>query len=219
LVFAYCDDHSIPLTNLSDLREVLGYLTSKRGHAELDRYGGMPPASAAVILRSIVNLETAGAADFFGEPEFDVHDLMASADTGEGMLSLLELSDVIDQPRLFSTFMLWLLAQLYHALPEVGDQPKPKLLFFFDEAHFLFEEVLCGLLHASEDADQVTFTNTERVGATSPEQLRQENASLATALRGHGARVQLGHRRRDSVREGFRQPVDRLAFFVRALGG
>ena len=140
MVFKYCDDNALPLLDLADLRTTLQFLGSDEGKAVLDDYGGMSPASLGVLLRSIVSLEQEGADVFFGEPEFEVADLMRTTPEGAGVISVLELSDVMDKPRLFSTFMLWMLAQLYHALPEVGDVPKPKLAFFFDEAHLLFDD-------------------------------------------------------------------------------
>jgi uncharacterized protein len=140
LIFKYCDDNDLPLLDLKDLATTLKFLSSDEGKPILDEYGGMSPASVGVLLRSIVVLEQEGADVFFGEPEFDVHDLLRTSVDGQGIVSILELSDVMDQPRLFSTFMLWMLAQLYEGLPEVGDLPKPKLCFFFDEAHLLFDD-------------------------------------------------------------------------------
>jgi DNA helicase HerA-like ATPase len=139
LIFKYCDDNDLPLLDLPDLTTTLKFLASDEGKPVLADYGGMSSASVGVLLRSIVVLEQAGADTFFGEPEFEVEDLLRTTPEGEGIISLLELSDVMDQPRLFSTFMLWMLAQLYETLPEVGDLPKPKLCFFFDEAHLLFD--------------------------------------------------------------------------------
>ena len=110
----------------------------------------MSSASVGVLLRSIVVLEQQGADTFFGEPEFDVDDLLRTTPEGEGIISVLELSDVMDKPRLFSTFMLWMLAQLYESLPEAGDLPKPKLCFFFDEAHLLFDDASDALLEQIE---------------------------------------------------------------------
>ena len=139
LVFKYCDDNRLPLLDLKDLVATLKFLSSDEGKPILADYGGMSTASVGVLLRSIVVLEQEGADVFFGEPEFDVADLLRTTSDGQGIVSVLELSDVMDQPRLFSTFMLWMLAQLYESLPEAGDLPKPKLCFFFDEAHLLFD--------------------------------------------------------------------------------
>ena len=150
LVFAYCDDNTLPLLDLADLRTTLQYLGSDDGKEAVAAYGGISTATIGVILRSILGLEQQGAGDFFGEPEFEVADLMRTTGEGAGMVTLLELSDVMDRPRLFSTFMLWLLAQLYTTLPEAGDLPKPKLCFFFDEAHLLFDDATDALLEQIE---------------------------------------------------------------------
>lgn len=152
MVFRYCDEEELPLLDLADLRTTLQYLASDDGKPTLEAYGGMSASTVGVLLRSLVTLEQEGAGEFFGEPEFDVEDLMRSTPEGLGVISLLELSDVMDRPRLFSTFMLWMLAQLYGSLPEVGDLPKPKLAFFFDEAHLLFDDASEALL------DQIELT-------------------------------------------------------------
>jgi DNA helicase HerA-like ATPase len=150
LIFKYCDDNNLPLLDLKDLAATLKYLSSDEGKPILEEYGGMSPASVGVLLRSIVVLEQEGADTFFGEPEFQVADLLRTSADGQGIVSVLELRDVMDQPRLFSTFMLWMLAQLYETLPEVGDLPKPKLCFFFDEAHLLFDDASEALLDQIE---------------------------------------------------------------------
>ena len=150
LVFKYCDDNNLALLDLADLATTLKYLSSDEGKPILEDYGGMSPASVGVLLRSLVVLEQEGADAFFGEPEFDVMDLIRTAPNGQGIVSVLELSDVMDRPRLFSTFMLWLLAQLYEVLPEAGDLPKPKLCFFFDEAHLLFKDASDALMEQIE---------------------------------------------------------------------
>jgi len=140
LVFKYADDSGLPLLDLSDLRAVLQFLVSDEGKAALERYGGMSKATVGVLLRKLVELEAQGAERFFGEPEFDVHDMLRTTSDGRGVVTCLELADAQDKPALFSTFMMWLLAELYHNLPEAGDLPKPKLVFFFDEAHLLFDD-------------------------------------------------------------------------------
>ncbi len=139
LVFKYCDDQKLPLIDFADLRAVLQYLTSDAGAGELVAYGGMSKATVGVLLREMVELEQQGAGAFLGEPEFELEDLLQVERDGSGLVSVLELQDVQDKPALFSTFMMWMLARLYHELPEVGDLDKPKLVFFFDEAHLLFE--------------------------------------------------------------------------------
>jgi DNA helicase HerA-like ATPase len=140
LVFKYCDDQQLPLLDFADLRAVLQYLASDEGKGSLENYGGMSAATVSVLLRKMIELEAQGADRFFGEPEFDVHDLMTTTSDGRGVITALELSDVPDKPMLFSTFMMWLLAELYQNLPEAGDLARPKLVFFFDEAHLLFRD-------------------------------------------------------------------------------
>ena len=140
MVFKYSDDNQLPLLDFTDLRAVLQYLTSDQGKPALAEYGGMSSASVGVLLRKMVELESQGADRFFGEPEFDVKDMLQTTSDGRGVVTCLELPDVADKPKLFSTFMMWMLAELYHNLPEAGDLPKPKLVFFFDEAHLLFDD-------------------------------------------------------------------------------
>ena len=150
LIFKYCDDNDLPLLDLADLETTLKYLGSDEGKPILADYGGMSPATVGVILRAIITTQQEGAGTFFGEPEFDVEDLLRMTPEGRGVITALELSDVMEKPRLFSTFMLWMLAQLYELLPEVGDLPKPKLTFFFDEAHLLFDDASEALMDQVE---------------------------------------------------------------------
>ncbi|MFJ4940905.1 helicase HerA-like domain-containing protein [Streptomyces pseudovenezuelae] len=138
LIFHYADRKGLELVDLKDLRAVVAFLTSDEGKGELRGIGGLSTATAGVILRSLTAFEAEGMADFFGEPEFDTAELLRTADDGRGLVSVLELAAVQDRPRLFSTFLMWLLADLFHDLPEVGDVDRPKLVFFFDEAHLLF---------------------------------------------------------------------------------
>ena len=139
LIFHWADQRKLPLLDTKDLRAVIQHLTSDEGKADLKAIGGVSSATAGVILRALVNLEAAGGDDFFGEPEFDPADLMRQID-GKGVVTLLELADQAGNPRLFSTFLMWLLAELFEDLPEAGDLDKPKLVFFFDEAHLLFSD-------------------------------------------------------------------------------
>ncbi|MGA4840939.1 helicase HerA-like domain-containing protein [Streptomyces sp. G45] len=138
LIFHYADQKGLELVDLKDLRAVVTFLTSDEGKAELKTVGGLSTATAGVILRTLTAFEAQGMSPFFGEPEFDTSELLRQADDGQGLVSVLELPRVQDKPALFSTFLMWLLADLYHDLPEVGDLDKPKLVFFFDEAHLLF---------------------------------------------------------------------------------
>ncbi len=138
MVFKYADDRGLLLLDFSDLRAVLQHLTGD-GADDLKEYGGMSKQTVGVLLREMVELEQQGAGAFFGEPEFDLNDLMRTSSGGHGIVSVLELRDVQDKPALFSTFMMWMLARLYNTMPEAGDLDKPKLVFFFDEAHLLFD--------------------------------------------------------------------------------
>jgi DNA helicase HerA-like ATPase len=138
LVFRFCDDQGLLLLDLPDLKEALTYLSGE-GKEHLREYGGIAPATVGVLLRKMIELEQQGGGAFLGEPSFDVEDLLRVDDRGHGVVSILELSDIQDRPDLFSTFMMWLLASLFRELPEAGDLPRPKLVFFFDEAHLLFE--------------------------------------------------------------------------------
>ncbi|NUR28683.1 MAG: DUF853 family protein [Catenulispora sp.] len=138
LVFHYADSKGWLLLDLKDLRSVVQYLVSDEGKAELKTIGGLSPQTAGVILRELVAFEAKGAAPFFGETEFDAMDLIRTAPDGRGVVSLLELPGVASRPELFSTFLMWLIAELFERLPEVGDLDRPKLVFFFDEAHLLF---------------------------------------------------------------------------------
>ncbi|HEU5483707.1 MAG TPA: helicase HerA-like domain-containing protein [Microlunatus sp.] len=138
LIFHYADVAGLPLLDLADLRSVLNHLTSEEGKEELKEIGGLSSTTVGVILRTLITFAGQGAEDFFGEPEFDTADLLRVTADGRGVVSLLELPNLASQPALFSTFLMWVLADLFGDLPEVGDVEKPKLVFFFDEAHLLF---------------------------------------------------------------------------------
>lgn len=140
LVFHYADQQGLALVGLEDLRAVLQFLTSDEGKSELANIGGVSKQTAGVILRELTNFAAAGADVFFGEPEIDTNEFMRTATDGRGIVSLLEIPGVAQQPQVFSTFLMWLLADLFATLPEVGDLDKPKLVFFFDEAHLLFKD-------------------------------------------------------------------------------
>lgn len=137
-IFKYATDQSLPIVDLPDLKKLLSYLSEGPGAAEIkEDYGKISTSSSGTILRKIVAVEQQGLSNIFGEKEFDVQDLFGRVD-GKGVITLLNIADVQDQPLLYSTFLLSLLAQLFKQLPEVGDLDKPKLVFFFDEAHLLF---------------------------------------------------------------------------------
>lgn len=138
LIFHYADTKGLELIDLKDLRAVVAFLVSDQGKPELKGIGGLSTVTAGVILRALTAFEQQGATEFFGEPEFDTSEFLRTAADGRGTVSVLELPAVQDKPQLFSTFLMWLLADLYADLPEVGDLERPKLVFFFDEAHLLF---------------------------------------------------------------------------------
>ncbi|MFD3325174.1 helicase HerA-like domain-containing protein [Streptomyces sp. NPDC058701] len=138
LIFHYADAKGLELVDLKDLRAVAAFLVSDQGKPELKGIGGLSTVTAGVILRALTAFEQQGAGEFFGEPEFDTGEFLRTAADGRGVVSVLELPAVQDKPQLFSTFLMWLLADLFNDLPEVGDLEQPKLVFFFDEAHLLF---------------------------------------------------------------------------------
>ena len=140
LVFHYADMAGLPLVDLEDLRALLTYLTSDQGKPELDGIGGLSRQTAGVLLRSLLGLQMAGGDTFFGAPEFDVADLLRTAPDGRGVVSCVELAAVQDRPALWSTALMWFVAELFEALPEAGDLPQPKLVVFLDEAHLLFAD-------------------------------------------------------------------------------
>ncbi|NEB81326.1 DUF853 family protein [Streptomyces sp. SID14478] len=148
LIFHYADQKGLELVDLKDLRAVVTFLTSDEGKPELKGIGGLSSVTAGVILRALTAFEAQGMSDFFGEPEFDTSELLRAAPDGRGLVSVLELPAVQDKPQLFSTFLMWLLADLFQRLPEVGDVEKPKLVFFFDEAHLLFNGASKAFLEA-----------------------------------------------------------------------
>ncbi|WP_439956932.1 helicase HerA-like domain-containing protein, partial [Nocardia miyunensis] len=137
LIFHWADKQGLALLDLKDLRSVIQHLTSPEGKPDLQGIGGVSAATAGVILRALVNLEAEGGDTFFGEPELDPADLLRTVD-GQGVITLFELGAQSARPVLFSTFLMWVLADLFQTLPEIGDIDKPKLVFIFDEAHLLF---------------------------------------------------------------------------------
>ncbi len=162
LVFHYADRAGLPLLDLADLRAVVQHLTSDEGKPELKELGGLSSATAGVILRELIAFQVQAAEAFFGEPEFDSHEFLRTGDDGRGLISLVELPDLQDRPAVFSTFLMWLLADLFHDLPEVGDVDKPKLVFFFDEAHLLFRDASDAFL--DQIAQTVRLIRSKGVG-------------------------------------------------------
>ena len=148
LVFHFADKNNLELIDLKDLRAVIQFLTSDEGKDELEELGGLSKATAGVILRELITLDAQGMEKFFGEPEFDTAELLRTAPDGRGVVSCLELPTLQTRPVLFSTFLMWLLADLFEELPEAGDLDKPKLVFFLDEAHLLFNGASKAFLEA-----------------------------------------------------------------------
>ncbi len=195
LVFHYADQAGLPLLDLADLRAVVAHLLSDEGRAELKALGGLSTATAGVILRELVAFADLGAEAFFGEPELETRDLMRVAEDGRGVISLVELPSLQDRPAVFSTFLMWLLADLFHELPEVGDVDKPELVFFFDEAHLLFRDASKDFL--DQVAQTVRLIRSKGVGVffvtQSPtdvpdEVLAQLGSRVQHALRAHTPR-------------------------------
>ena len=150
LIFKYCDDNRLPLLDLSDFKKTLQFLTNE-GKASIQQdYGSIYSASTGTIMRKILELEQQDAELFFGEPSFEVDELLRKDAQGQGMVSIMRLVDIQDKPKLFSTFMLQLLAEVYATFPEVGDLDKPKLTIFIDEAHLIFDSATQTLLNQIE---------------------------------------------------------------------
>jgi DNA helicase HerA-like ATPase len=151
VLFKYCDDNKLPLLDLKDFRKVLHFATNEGKKEIQDEYGRISTASTGSILRKIIELEQQGGDLFFGERSFDVDDLTRIDEQGKGIISILRLTDIQDKPKLFSTFMLQLLAEVYATFPEQGDSDKPELVIFIDEAHLVFEEASKTLLSQLEN--------------------------------------------------------------------
>ncbi len=150
VIFKYCDDHKLPLLDLKDFKKVLQYATNEGKKEFEDSYGRIATSSTGSILRKVIELEQQGADLFFGEKSFDVNDLTRIDENGRGIISILRLTDIQDRPKLFSTFMLSLLAEIYSTFPEQGDSDRPELILFIDEAHLIFKEASKALLNQIE---------------------------------------------------------------------
>ncbi|WCM41766.1 DUF853 domain-containing protein [Flavobacterium sp. CBA20B-1] len=150
LIFKYCDDHQLPLLDLKDLKKVIQFITNE-GKEDIEKeYGRVSTASTGAILRKLIELEQQDADLFFGETSFDIKDLMRIDENGKGFVNILRLNDIQDKPKLFSTFMLCLLAEVYNTMPEQGDSGQPELVIFIDEAHLIFKEASKALLDQIE---------------------------------------------------------------------
>ncbi|BCY28223.1 helicase HerA-like domain-containing protein [Flavobacterium okayamense] len=150
VVFKYCDDNSIPLLDIKDFKKVLQYITEE-GKAEFTSdYGRISTASTGAIFRKVIELEQQGGDLFFGEKSFEIDDLMRFDENGNGYVNVIRLTDLQDKPKLFSTFMLSLLAEIYNTMPEKGDAEQPELVIFIDEAHLIFDQASKALLDQIE---------------------------------------------------------------------
>jgi len=150
VIFKYCDDHKLPLLDLKDFKKILQYATNEGKEEFEEAYGRISTASTGAILRKIVELEQQGGDLFFGEKSFEVEDLVRTTRDGRGYINIIRLTDIQDRPKLFSTFMLSLLAEIYETFPEQGDADKPRLVMFIDEAHLIFNEASKALLSQIE---------------------------------------------------------------------
>jgi uncharacterized protein len=150
LIFKWCDDNQLPLLDLEDVKKALQYVTNEGKDAIKEQYGAISPTTVGTIMRNIIELEQQGAEVFFGEVSFDPRDLVRTDAQGRGVVSIIRLMDIQDKPKLFSTFMLQILAEIYATFPEVGDVEKPKLCLFIDEAHLVFNEASKVLLEQIE---------------------------------------------------------------------
>ena len=150
VIFKYCDDNKLPLLDLKDFKKILQYATSEGKKEFQEAYGRISSASTGAILRKIVEIEQQGGDLFFGETSFDVEDLLRTARDGRGYINIIRLTDIQDRPKLFSTFMLSLLAEIYETFPEQGDSNQPELIMFIDEAHLIFNEASKALLNQIE---------------------------------------------------------------------
>ena len=157
IVFRVADERGLLILDLKDLRSMLDYV-SQHAKEYTSKYGNVTTASVGAIQRALLQLEAQGAEKFFGEPSFDIFDLMQTED-GKGVMNVLAADKLMMQPKLYSTFLLWLLSELYSSLPEVGDMEKPKLVFFFDEAHMLFEGTSKALLDKIEQVIRLIRSN------------------------------------------------------------
>ncbi len=150
VIFKFCDDQQLPLLDLKDMKKALQFATGEGKEMFKEQYGRISTTSVGTILRKIIELEQQGAEKFFGEISFEVDDLCRFTEDGRGVISVLRLVDIQDRPKLFSTFMLQILAEIYNVFPEEGDMDRPKLCIFIDEAHLVFDEASDALMDKIE---------------------------------------------------------------------
>lgn len=195
LIFKFCDDNRLPLVDLKDFIKVLQYIGDE-GKSEIERdYGKISTVSLGTILRKIIELQQQGADLFFGEPSFEVSDLTRIGEYGKGMINIIRVTDMQDRPKLFSTFLLQMLAEIYATFPEVGDLDKPKLVLFIDEAHLIFQEASSALMRQIETVIKLIrskgigiFFCTQNPTDVPPSVLSQLGFKLQHALRAFTAK-------------------------------
>lgn len=195
LIYKFCDDHQLPLIDLKDFIKVLQYIGNE-GKADIEKeYGKVSTTTTGTILRKIIELQQQGADLFFGEPSFDTDDLMRIDNQGRGMINIIRVTDMQDKPKLFSTFLLQLLSEIYATCPEEGDLDKPKLVMFIDEAHLIFQEASSALLQQIETVIKLIrskgigiFFCTQNPTDVPPSVLGQLGFKLQHALRAFTAK-------------------------------
>jgi DNA helicase HerA-like ATPase len=150
VIFKYCDDNKMPLLDIKDIKKIINYITEEGKDEITESYGKISTSTTGTILRKIIELEQQGGDLFFGEMSFDINDLMRIDENGKGYINIIRLTDIQDKPKLFSTFMLSMLAEIYQQMPEKGDSDQPELVVFIDEAHLIFNEASKVLLEQIE---------------------------------------------------------------------
>ncbi|MDT0559644.1 DUF853 family protein [Ichthyenterobacterium sp. W332] len=195
VIFKYCDDHKLPLLDLKDFKKILQYATNEGKKEFEDAYGRISTASTGAILRKLVEIEQQGGDVFFGETSFDVDDLLRVDRNGRGYINIIRLTDIQDKPKLFSTFMLSLLAEIYSTFPEQGDSGRPELVMFIDEAHLIFNEASNALLNQIESIVKLIRSKgvglyfvTQNPTDVPPEVLSQLGLKVQHALRAFTAK-------------------------------
>ena len=210
LVFKIADDSGLLLLDLKDLRAMLQHVGERAAQVRA-QYGNVSPASIGAIQRRLLELEQQGAGRFFGEPMLNIDDLMQTDATGRGVVNVLAADRLMQSPKLYSTLLLWLLAELYENLPEVGDLDKPKLVFFFDEAHLLFDDAAKALLEKVEQVVRLIRSKGVGIYFCQPEPARHPRDCARPARQPRPARVARVHPARTRRRCGRRpRPCARI---------
>lgn len=195
VIFKYCDDHNLPLLDIKDFKKILQYASGEGKQEFQEAYGRISTASTGAILRKLIEIEQQGGDLFFGEKSFDTQDLLRIDDEGRGYINIIRLTDVQDRPKLFSTFMLSLLAEIYNTFPEQGDSDRPELVMFIDEAHLIFNEASKALLNQIESIVKLIRSKgvglyfvTQNPTDVPPEVLGQLGLKVQHALRAFTAK-------------------------------